>query len=301
MISIGNIAAGGRGKTPFTAAVARILMELGERPAILSRGYARTRPEDGAVVVRDAYGMRADVARAGDEPFMLARQLPGAIVISSPDRYLGGRIAEHHLGATVHLLDDGFQHFQLDRDVDVVLVGAADVAGASTFPSGRLREPADVLVAADAIVAIDHSSLRDVRLADAEVPIFFATRIVHDAVFDPPVSLASRNVLAVAGIAVPQPFLDSIQAAGWTVVAAKLFADHHAYSARDVAGLIAAARGAAAAAVLTTEKDYVRLLPFRPFALPVGRVPLTMEPEPRAEFRQWLVSSIASARDIVLV
>ena len=114
VISIGNIAAGGRGKTPFTAAVARILMELGERPAILSRGYARTRPEDGAVVVRDAYGMRADVARAGDEPFMLARQLPGAIVISSPDRYLGGRIAEHHLGATVHLLDDG-PSCRLDR------------------------------------------------------------------------------------------------------------------------------------------------------------------------------------------
>jgi tetraacyldisaccharide 4'-kinase len=301
VISIGNIAAGGRGKTPFTAALARMLMELGERPAILSRGYARTRPEDGAVVVRDAYGMRADVARAGDEPFMLARQLPGAIVISSPDRYLGGRIAEHHLGATVHLLDDGFQHFQLDRDVDVVLVGAADVAGASTFPSGRLREPADVLVAADAIVAIDNLRLPDVRLGDADVPLFSATRIVQDAVFDPPVSLPSRNVLAVAGIAVPQPFLDSIQAAGWTVVAAKLFADHHAYSSRDVAGLIAAARGAAAAAVLTTEKDYVRLLPFRPFALPVGRVPLTMEPEPRAEFRQWLVSSIASARDIVLV
>jgi tetraacyldisaccharide 4'-kinase len=301
VISIGNIAAGGRGKTPFTAAVARMLLELGERPAILSRGYARTRPEDGAVVVRDAYGIRADVARAGDEPFMLARQLPGAIVISSPDRYLGGRIAEHHLGATVHLLDDGFQHFQLDRDVDVVLVRAADLAGASTFPGGRLREPADVLVAADAIVALDHLSLPDARLTHVDVPIFSATRVVHEAVFDAPVSLPSRDVLAVAGIAEPQPFLDSIQAAGWTVVASKLFADHHAYSSRDVAALIGAARGAAAAAVLTTEKDYVRLLPFRPFALPVGQVPLTMEPEPRAEFRQWLVSSIASARDIALV
>src|SRR5688500_12551469 len=107
VISIGNIAAGGRGKTPFTASVARMLMELGERPAILSRGYRRTRSEDGAVIVRDAGEIRADVARAGDEPFMLARQLPGAIVISSADRYLAGRLAEHHLGATAHLLDDG--------------------------------------------------------------------------------------------------------------------------------------------------------------------------------------------------
>jgi tetraacyldisaccharide 4'-kinase len=232
---------------------------------------------------------------------MLARAVPGALVVVGASRFASGRHAESALGATVHLLDDGFQHLQLDRDVDVVLVAAADVAGASTFPSGRLREPADVLVAADAIVAIDHLSLPGVRLADADVPIFSATRTVQEAVFDPPVSLPSRNVLAVAGIAVPQPFLDSIEAAGWTVVATKLFADHHAYSSRDVAGLISAARGAAAAAVLTTEKDYVRLLPFRPFALPVGRVPLTMEPEPRAEFRQWLVSSIASARDIVLV
>src|SRR5215203_292482 len=85
VISIGNIAAGGRGKTPFTATVARLLLDLGERPAILSRGYARARPEDGAVVVRDAHGIRADLARAGDEPFMLARQLSGAIVVSSPD------------------------------------------------------------------------------------------------------------------------------------------------------------------------------------------------------------------------
>jgi tetraacyldisaccharide 4'-kinase len=295
VVSIGNIAAGGRGKTPFTAAVARILMDVGERPAILSRGYARTQPEDGAVVVRDAQGIRADVARSGDEPFMLARQLPGAIVVTSPDRYLGGRIAEHHLGATVHLLDDGFQHFQLDRDVDIVIVSATDLED-DTFPRGRLREPPDVLIAADAIVATD-----ELTLPDLDVPIFSAARTSGEPIFDIRGAPGSRRVFALAGVASPQPFIQGLEAAGWIVVASKQFADHHPYTPRDLEEVTAAARRSGAEAVLTTEKDYVRLLPFRPFALPVGWVPLTMEPEPRAEFRRWLVSSIASARDIVLV
>ena len=124
---------------------------MGERPAILTRGYARTGREDGVVVVRDPDGIRADLARAGDEPLMLARQLAGRLVLVSPDRYLAGRLAEHHFGATVHVLDDGFQHLQLDRDVDIVIVGRDDIAHPVTLPRGRLREPLDTLVAADAI------------------------------------------------------------------------------------------------------------------------------------------------------
>lgn len=295
VISIGNIAAGGRGKTPLAATVARILLELGERPAILSRGYGRQEPQDGAVVVRDAHAIRADLARSGDEPFMLARQLPGAIVISSPDRYLAGRIAEHHLGATVHLLDDGFQHFLIDRDLDIVLVAREDLEDGVTFPAGRLREPPDVLLAADAIVVTD-----DVEVPDPIVPVFRAPRVMGEPVFDPPGAPAPRRVFALAGIADPRALLASL-GRSWQVAAVKRFADHHPYSRRDVDGIFSAARAAGAAAVLTTEKDYVRLLPFRPFDLPVGWVPLTMVPEPRADFRQWLVSSMASARDIVLV
>src|SRR4051812_35187847 len=123
VISVGNLAVGGRGKTPMVATITRVLLEMGERPAILSRGYARTHYEDGVVVVRDAAGIRSDLGRAGDEPLMLARQLEGAAVLVSSERYLAGRVAEHHLGATVHVLDDGFQHLQLDRDVDILLIG----------------------------------------------------------------------------------------------------------------------------------------------------------------------------------
>jgi len=297
VISIGNIAVGGRGKTPFAAAVARMLLDMGEMPAVLSRGYARTDSVDGAVVVRDRRGIRADVGRAGDEPLMLARQLDGAIVMSGPDRYLSGRVAEHHLGATVHVLDDGFQHFQLDRDVDIVLVGEGDLTG-RTLPGGRLREPADVLVAADAIVGI-HDGL---RITAPHAAVFAARRLVAPVVFEetggrPPAHGAP--VLALAGIADPARFVDALTGAAWKIVATRTFRDHHPYSSRDVAEIFSAARTAGAEAVLTTEKDLVRLLPRRPFALPVGWAPFTMEPEPPDEFRRWLAVSVGAARDSI--
>jgi hypothetical protein len=176
VISVGNLAVGGRGKTPLVATLTRLLLEMGERPAILSRGYARRHMADGVVVVRDPSGIRADLDRAGDEPLMLARQLPGASVLASPDRYLAGRLAEHHLGATVHVLDDGFQHLQLDRDVDIVLVGREDVDDPVTLPAGRLREPLDTLIVADAIVTVDDG----IEISDNEpgIPVFRGRRVL---------------------------------------------------------------------------------------------------------------------------
>jgi tetraacyldisaccharide 4'-kinase len=110
VVSVGNLSVGGSGKTPLVAYIARLLEDAGERPAILSRGYARTRPEDGVTVVSDGIRLRADLERAGDEPLMLARALPRVPVLVCADRYLAGRLAELRLGATAHLLDDGFQH-----------------------------------------------------------------------------------------------------------------------------------------------------------------------------------------------
>jgi tetraacyldisaccharide 4'-kinase len=279
--------------------VARILLDMGETPAILSRGYGRTDPVDGAVVVRDTEGIRADLPRSGDEPLMLARQLDGAIVISSADRYLGGRLAEHHLGATIHLLDDGFQHFFLDRDVDIVLVSSADLQGAATLPSGPLREPPDVLIAADAVVCVDETGV--VGLPDT--PVFRATRSTGAVVFDdtgPPPPPAGAAVIALAGIANPAPFFDAVQQAGWQVVGTRTFNDHHPYTSSDLATLASDVAAAGAAGVITTEKDYVRLLPHRPFRVAVGWVPLTMTPEPAADFRHWLAVAVGAARDIVI-
>jgi tetraacyldisaccharide 4'-kinase len=298
VVSVGNIAVGGRGKTPTVAALARLLREMGERPAVLSRGYARRRFEDGVVVVRDAEGMRADLDRSGDEPLMLARQLPGVAVLCSSDRYLAGRLAERHLGATVHLLDDGFQHLQLDRDIDLVIVAGEDLdERARTLPGGRLREPADTLLAADAILALDDRALElgpKPRHAPFET---FRLRRTPIAPLDGGLQPVSR-VLAFAGIAAPQRFFDDLRAAGYDLAAAIPFRDHHPYSPRDVDHLVRTARTAGAAGLITTEKDFVRLLPYRPFAAPLAWAPLTMEPDPLPEFRAWLRAALDAARDL---
>lgn len=298
VVSVGNIAVGGRGKTPMVACVAQLLLDMGERPAVLSRGYRRRQPDDGVVVVRDAEGIRADLDRSGDEPLMLARRLPGAAVLAAPDRYVAGRLAEQHLGATVHVLDDGFQHLQLDRDVDLVIVAPEDVsAAARTLPEGRLREMPDALIAADAVLAFDDETLE--RAARAASAAAFRLRRAIDAIDASDGERAKGPVMAVAGIAVPERFFEDLRGAGHAVAATAAFRDHHRYSRRDLDRLVRTARAAGAARIVTTEKDYVRLLPFRPFALPIDAVALTMEPDPLPEFRAWLAGALNAARDVV--
>ena len=303
VISVGNLAVGGRGKTPLVISIARMLLEMGERPAILSRGYGRTRPADGVIVVRDSHEMRADLASAGDEPLMIARRLPGACVVVGSERYLAGRLAEHQLGATVHLLDDGFQHLQLDRDVDIVAVAGEDFEDTRTLPAGRLREPPDVLLVADAVLIIGGEP--DV-LGDPVFETFRVRKTVMPPVVDGEAGGAALAdtagagcaVLALAGIARPAQFFDDLRGLSLNVVDTVAVRDHHPYVASDVRGLTERARARGAAAIVTTEKDYVRLLPFRPFGIPVAYAPLTMEPEPEADFRQWLAGSLRAARDI---
>jgi tetraacyldisaccharide 4'-kinase len=288
VISVGNLAVGGRGKTPLAATVARLLREAGERPAILSRGYGRRAAKDGPVVVRDPDGIRADLYRSGDEPLMLARQLPGVSVVVSADRYLAGRLAEHDLGATVHILDDGFQHLQLERDLDLVILGREDVARPLTLPAGRLREPLDTLIAADAVLTADDDVV--VELGGLEVPVF---RLRREG---PERADTADPVIAVAGIAGPDRFFEDLRAAGWQVAGRMAFRDHHRYSARDAARIFECARRHGASRIVTTEKDFVRLLPFRPFAVRVTFVPLILEPEPLAAFREWILDGIAAVR-----
>lgn len=292
VISVGNLAVGGRGKTPTVQCLARMLLEMDERPAILTRGYGRREKTDGVVVVRDPEGIRADLDRSGDEPLMLARSLPGVSVLVSADRYLAGRLAEHHLGTTVHILDDGFQHLQLDRDIDLVIVCGEDLdPSAETLPSGRLREPPDSIVAADALLAADER----VHLTGNWPAVFALKRTVHAARTESRV-LEPAPAVAFAGIASPDRYFDDVRAAGWTLLEARPYRDHHRYTRRDLDSLFAAARDRGAV-LLTTEKDYVRLLPFRPFPLPVAWVPLTTAPDPPEEFRDWLAAAIRATRD----
>jgi len=270
VVSIGNLSLGGTGKTPLVAAVARLLAETGERPAILSRGYKRRRSPEGVVVVSDGTSLRTDVAHAGDEPFMLAQAIPNTAVLVSSDRYLAGRLAETQLGCTVHVLDDGFQHFGLARDIDLLIVTSGDLDNPNPLPLGRLREPLAVAPAADAVLVSSAEPRDPAEMArELEVAQWFRvdrtieaprTMANHRSAGNEPAALEMPGpVFAIAGIANPQRFFDDLTRAGWHLVGTRRFADHHQFGAEDIAGVVRAAQSAGAQAVLTTEKDMVRL------------------------------------------
>jgi len=300
VISVGNLAVGGRAKTPLAGSIAAHLAAAGERPAILSRGYARRRAQDGVVVVRDAAGIRADIDRAGDEPLMLARRLDGVAVLTCADRYLAGRVAEHHFGCTVHVLDDGFQHFALHRSIDIVVIGREDLDHARTLPFGRLREPLDALGAASAVIALDETTVQGLAPGRS---IWRARRVLEQArlvePYGAPAQPSGGSVVAVAGIARPQRFFSDLRAAGWPIARELAFRDHHPYSAGDVARICRVAREQGADLIVTTEKDLVRLLRFRPFPLSLAWVPLSVRIEPADAFNRWLTASLFNAREAV--
>jgi len=303
VVSVGNLRVGGTGKTPTVAHLARLLLEMGERPSILSRGYARARTRAGVVVVSDGHRLCAGLDESGDEPMLLAQRVPTAPVLVSADRYLAGRVAELHLGATVHLLDDGFQHLPLWRGTDLLIVTPDDVADARTLPLGRLREPLDAARHASALLVADASDDEAARIK-AAIPVAHLFRLSRhagqamrwDEAAPAPVAAAAGKVFAIAGIARPTRFFAELAAAGWELAGTAAFADHYRYRPADVARLVAAARAAGAWAIMTTEKDLMRLIPLAPFALPVCYVPLDTAIEPGEAFRRWLGERLADER-----
>ena len=281
VISVGNLSMGGTGKSPVVAAIAQWLVEHGERPAILSRGYGRADAPDGVVVVSDGSRVLEGVARSGDEPLMLARQVPGAAVCVSPDRYLAGTLAERQLGCTVHVLDDGFQHLQLARDLDVLVTTMGEIPEGRVIPMGRLREPMDAASRAQVLVVSDATA----GAASTEAwSLGISQSCGALRTLGTPVQAGSRvgtgAVIAVAGIANPSRFLDALRAAGTPVVESIAFPDHHRYSRADVDRIASKVQQAGADAVFTTDKDAVRFeaLGELPFAL--YRVPLVVTFEP---------------------
>jgi tetraacyldisaccharide 4'-kinase len=314
VISVGNIAMGGRGKTPLVAHVTRLLVEAGERPAILSRGYGRRRAEEGVVIVSDGTHVLADVDRAGDEPLMLARRVPGAAVLVCDQRAMAGALAERVLDATVHVLDDGFQHRSVARDIDLVVVSPRDLEDCR-MPFGRLREPASALERADAIVwdeAAEAMSLEvagpgpqgpEDRLSRApglgRQAEFFLSRTLGDPVpLEPERGWpgTGAGVIAVAGIANPKRFVAALDSRGIHVSYVIEFPDHHVYSARDVEHIARSMDEWGAASVLTTEKDATRLLPRRPLPVPIAAVPLDVQVEDARAFREWLFARLREHR-----
>ena len=299
MISVGNLNTGGSGKTPIVAHVAALLAARGEIPAILSRGYGRTSPESGATVVSDGRTVLASLERAGDEPLMLARALPKVPVVVATDRYVAGRVAERTLGATVHVLDDGFQHLGLERDVDLLVACSQDLRD-RVLPAGRLREPLTAAASADALLVENPGpvTMDELKRAFGVSTAFHVERRIgrprwlHSG--EPATIGAGAAIVAVAGIARPDRFFADLEAAQLAPRTKLVFRDHHPYTEADVARIAHAARDASAAIVLTTEKDAVRLAARDLGTLQIAAVPLTVTIEP--PFADWLIARLASRR-----
>jgi tetraacyldisaccharide 4'-kinase len=271
-VSVGNITVGGTGKTPMIEYLAKLLLSKGIRPAVISRGYKRNFAKRIALV-SDGARILIDVATGGDEPVMLARHLPGLIVAVGSNRFLTARWLEDSFHPDVFLLDDGFQHIQLQRNLDVVLVDALDPFDRNDLlPAGKLREPISSISRASIVVItrsdcqFDSNSLEhQINLFAPGVPIFYSfhdiTEIINTSSGErtSAAKLYGLRVAAFCGIGNPKSFLRDLSHYGAQVVWFKEFSDHHRYKQYDVTSLYQAANEANVNYLITTEKDLLNL------------------------------------------
>jgi tetraacyldisaccharide 4'-kinase len=272
-ISVGNITTGGTGKTPLVAQIARVLLGRGEKVCILTRGYKREDPSQ-RVLVSDGEQVLADAKSAGDEPFELAQKLAGrAVIIADADRGEAGKWAKRKFGTTVFILDDGFQHRQVKRDLDIVCIDATDPwGGGKILPSGRLRESRKGLGRAD-IVIITRADLvhrleeikSEISRLNTTAPVFTCfnnvtdIRPLKDDQITPSDVARHARAFAFCAIGNPESFFELLRREGFDVSATRTYRDHHSYTQKDIEELEKDAAKAGAGMLLTTAKDAVKL------------------------------------------
>jgi tetraacyldisaccharide 4'-kinase len=278
VVSVGNITVGGTGKTPFTMEIARLLSGEGYVTCVLSRGYGGIRSTE-PLLVSDLRRIHHGATEAGDEPFLMARHLPGIAVVVGADRHAAAQLAMAKVPVQAFVLDDGFQHRSLHRDLDIVMVDAADAwGGGELLPAGRLREPPSALARAHGIVLtrlhqVTSTAVATLRTELARhapgVPVLTTRTFVTGLKAYPGgrrhgvEELRGKRVLAFSGIARPEAFFADVDACGAHLVARRAFPDHHSFSPDDMLHVARTGNEVGATALVTTEKDAVRLpLPF---------------------------------------
>lgn len=274
VISIGNITAGGSGKTPMTIHIAELLKKKGHGVAVLSRGYKRS--SKGVIAVSDKDKVLIGPAEAGDEPYLMARRLSGVPVIVGEDRVKAGEYAIGRFSPEFILLDDGFQHIRLHRDLNILLVDSSAAFGNNRLlPAGLLREPVSAVGRADLIMVKggkltpgDEERLKGFALETLSFhyKVTGATRLKTNKRLSPK-ELQGLKAFALAGVANPTAFLETLKGLGVSITGKRMYRDHHPYSKADFDSIKSAAAGAEV--IVTTEKDAVKLEGFDEAAVPV--------------------------------
>ena len=272
VVSIGNLTVGGTGKTPATRMLAEWASEQGHRVAVLSRGYGGEHEKE-TLEVSDGNNILARPEESGDEPYLLAKNLRGVPVILSKKRYKAGLLAHNKYESNFYILDDGFQHVLLERDLDLVLMDASNPFGnEQLLPGGPLREPINHLARADAFMltrsGMDQSAQKTMARLKGRFPgkpIFQSDHLPERVVVPSknkthaPGFLKGKRVIAFAGIAAPERFREMIIDLGAEPVFFKAFRDHHTFQTVEILKLITKKESLKADCLLTTEKDWIRM------------------------------------------
>ncbi|MEE8584417.1 MAG: tetraacyldisaccharide 4'-kinase [Acidobacteriota bacterium] len=299
VISVGNLAVGGTGKTPLVALLARMLQQEGFEPAVLSRGY-KGRAERSGLLVSDGQRVLCKLRQCGDEPFLLARQLQGIPLAVGRNRRRSASLIPpaQDLQKRIFILDDAFQHLRIRRDLDLLVLDATDpFAGGRPMPSGRLREPLSAISRADWILLtrshlagnLDETQEK-VRRLHSEAPLFSfhhaptALIDVRSGRPQPFEELAGRAGIALAGIGKPHLFVRDLQQLGIRVQQEAFFPDHHWFTQQELDRLLNRTQ-----AIFTTEKDAVRLEGLRFDEGQVLALRIEARPDAPEEFRRRLV------------
>lgn len=308
VISVGNLTTGGTGKTPFVCLLATWVKTMGFRSAVLSRGYGGNYSGPLSVVT-DGEKILQGAREAGDEPYLLAEKMgKGIPLIVGPDRFRSGEHAIDRFQSEVLILDDGYQHLALKRDLNLLLLNSsAPFGNGYLLPRGILREPLCQLSRADAIILTKSSmsdsiyKLRDLlKKKKLDVPIFQVDyepgdiRVLGGNQALPATFLQGKRVMAFSGIAQPESFRHTLCQMKAEIISMEVFADHHWYSAEEWRELLAKAERIGATGLVTTEKDGVRLKGFQPGRLPVWLISVkhSFQGEDQVRFEKILLSRL---------
>lgn len=291
VISVGNLVLGGTGKTPTVIHIAKMLQTSGMTPAIVSRGYGGSSKER-INIVSDGQEVLMTSATAGDEPVLLARSLMGVPVLTGRKRILPSRHAVTHLGANIILLDDGFQHMGVAREVDIVLFDATELAGNSRiFPGGPLREPVAALYRSSAFLITgenDQNKKRSRAFADLLRTKFEGVPVFTSNVSTPKLTDCNENIIntkdikdafVFCAIANPKRVAASVTSLGINISGSLEYKDHSTYRQETITALCQKATEAQAACLITTAKDFVKVKDLH-FSLPLYVLHIKQQPEP---------------------